>query len=309
METSNIDGETNLKMRLALPQTVQWNNVDDISKLRGILTCEQPNRNIHSFKGSITLDSPISTKACAIDANNFLLRGSSLKNTHFIYGLVVFTGPESKIMKNSQKPRSKLSRIEKMVNKCIRLIFFTQLLLCAASTIGLRVWNNIHPIYEYLGGEREYKSDFLPTWIIDMIMFLILYNNFVPISLYVTMEMVNFQQASFIRDDLDMYDNESKTPAGARTSNLNEDLGMLDYIFSDKTGTLTRNVMEFKRCSVGGILYGHGEDEEPIVSNNQKNISLSLSPLSCSLSLPPFFLVILLMTFVILKITYFPLQK
>lgn len=62
-------------------------------------------------------------------------------------------------------------------------------------------------------------------------------------------------QAIFINYDIEMYHEESDTPAMARTSNLNEELGMVKYIFSDKTGTLTRNVMEFKRCSVARNIY------------------------------------------------------
>lgn len=62
-------------------------------------------------------------------------------------------------------------------------------------------------------------------------------------------------QAIFINMDIDMYHEESDTPAMARTSNLNEELGMVKYIFSDKTGTLTRNVMEFKKCSVARTIY------------------------------------------------------
>jgi phospholipid-transporting ATPase len=90
--------------------------------------------------------------------------------------------------------------------------------------------------------------------------FLILLNNFIPISLYVSMEMVKFLQALQINADLDMYHAESDTPALARTSNLNEELGQVGYIFSDKTGTLTRNMMQFKKCCVGGIAYGVDED-------------------------------------------------
>lgn len=84
---------------------------------------------------------------------------------------------------------------------------------------------------------------------------MILYNNLIPISLTVTLEVVRFIQALFINWDSDMYHEESDTPAMARTSNLNEELGQVRYIFSDKTGTLTRNVMEFKGCTVGGKVY------------------------------------------------------
>lgn len=56
-----------------------------------------------------------------------------------------------------------------------------------------------------------------------------------------------------------MYHEETNTPAMARTSNLNEELGQVKYIFSDKTGTLTRNVMEFKRIAIGSVVYNIDE--------------------------------------------------
>lgn len=77
----------------------------------------------------------------------------------------------------------------------------------------------------------------------------------IPISLQVTLEVVRFVQATFINMDINMYHAESDTPAMARTSNLNEELGMVNYVFTDKTGTLTKNVMEFKRCTINGKIY------------------------------------------------------
>jgi phospholipid-transporting ATPase len=101
----------------------------------------------------------------------------------------------------------------------------------------------------------------------DILTFIILYNNLIPISLIVTMEVVKFQQAQLINADLDMYYAPSDTPALCRTSSLVEELGQIEFVFSDKTGTLTRNEMEFKKCSVAGIPYADvaeegGEDEE-----------------------------------------------
>lgn len=73
-----------------------------------------------------------------------------------------------------------------------------------------------------------------------------------PISLFVTVELIKYYQAFMIGSDLDMYYEETDTPTGVRTSSLVEELGQINYIFSDKTGTLTRNVMEFKACSIEG---------------------------------------------------------
>ena len=98
--------------------------------------------------------------------------------------------------------------------------------------------------------------------------FLILYNNVVPISLLISIEIVKYVQAIFIGQDEDM--KYKDTYAKARTSNLNEELGQISYIFTDKTGTLTENIMEFKKCSIGGRLY-EAEESDPRFrdANNQ----------------------------------------
>ncbi|CAI5969757.1 unnamed protein product [Closterium sp. NIES-64] len=84
---------------------------------------------------------------------------------------------------------------------------------------------------------------------------------FVPISLYVTMEIVKLLQAVTISLDLHMYYEDKDIPAIARTSNINEELGMVRTVLSDKTGTLTRNQMEFFKCSIAGTPYGMGVTE------------------------------------------------
>jgi len=95
----------------------------------------------------------------------------------------------------------------------------------------------------------------------DILTFIILYNNLIPISLIVTMEVVKFQQAQLINLDLDMYYAKTDTPALCRTSSLVEELGQIEYVFSDKTGTLTCNEMEFRCCSVAGVAYADVVDE------------------------------------------------
>ncbi|CAK5122369.1 unnamed protein product [Meloidogyne enterolobii] len=103
--------------------------------------------------------------------------------------------------------------------------------------------------------------------------FFILYNNIIPISLQVTLEVVRFFQAGYINQDLKMYDENVDIPANARTSNLNEELGQIKYLMTDKTGTLTRNVMKFKRCQIGGIDYGDDNHDEFSDGNLLKDLS------------------------------------
>jgi len=104
-------------------------------------------------------------------------------------------------------------------------------------------------------------KDLFQLTVLDILTFIILYNNLIPISLIVTMEVVKFQQAQLINNDLDMYYAKTDTPALCRTSSLVEELGQIEYVFSDKTGTLTCNEMEFRCCTIGGVAYAETVDD------------------------------------------------
>ncbi|XP_031569883.1 phospholipid-transporting ATPase IA-like isoform X2 [Actinia tenebrosa] len=259
VETSNLDGETNLKIRQALSLTAKMTSLIDVRCMQGRVECEGPNNRLYDFVGNIALTGK---KPHPLGPDQALLRGAQLRNTHWIFGLVVYTGHDSKLMQNSTAAPIKRSNMDHTTNIQILFLFGLLMVLALFSTIGFYVWTGNHADKDWYLGYKELAPQ---NYGLTFLTFIILFNNLIPISLTVTLEVVKFMQAIFINTDLDMYHGQSDTPAMARTSNLNEELGQVKYIFSDKTGTLTRNVMEFKKSTIGGISYSA---EDPALLDN-----------------------------------------
>ncbi|XP_060214450.1 phospholipid-transporting ATPase 3-like isoform X3 [Lycium barbarum] len=223
--------------------------------------CEQPNNSLYTFAGNLI----IQKQTLPLGPNQLLLRGCSLRNTQYIVGAVIFTGHETKVMMNAMKIPSKRSSLEKKLDKLILTLFSVLFCMCLLGAIGSGIF--INKKYFYLRFESSSDAQSNPdnrfvVAALTMFTLITLYSPIIPISLYVSVEMIKFiQSTKFINNDLHMYHAESNTPAQARTSNLNEELGQVEYIFSDKTGTLTRNLMEFFKCSIGGEIYGSGITE------------------------------------------------
>ncbi|XP_078072910.1 putative phospholipid-transporting ATPase IA isoform X3 [Mustelus asterias] len=253
IETSNLDGETNLKIRQGLPQTAEMKDIDSLMNLSGKLECESPNRHLYDFVGNIRFDGK---STFPLGQDQILLRGAQLRNTQWVHGIVVYTGHDTKLMQNTTQAPLKLSNVERITNVQILLLFGVLLFISLVCAIGSTIWTSRHAkgdwYLDFSGSGASYFG-------LNFLTFIILFNNLIPISLLVTLEVVKFIQAFFINWDMDMIYEPTNTPAMARTSNLNEELGQVKYIFSDKTGTLTCNVMEFKKCTVAGIAYGKGE--------------------------------------------------
>ncbi|KAF9149918.1 hypothetical protein BG015_008273 [Linnemannia schmuckeri] len=259
IETSNLDGETNLKIKQALPETVHLITPLEASHLGGLIRSEQPNNSLYTFEGTLLMNTAQGNpKEVPLDPTQVLLRGAQLRNTRWIYGVVIFTGHESKLMRNASATPIKRTSVEKMTNVQIIFLFGILLAMSLASAIGNMVITNKNlEQLSYINLTRSSWGDFGR----NILTFLILYNNLIPISLMVTMEVVKFWQAQLINSDLDMYYEKTDTPALARTSSLVEELGQIEYIFSDKTGTLTCNEMEFRQCSIAGLAYADVVEE------------------------------------------------
>ena len=166
--------------------------------------------------------------------------------------------------------------METLVNRCIKLVLLTQMALplsawlwvCCNKNVSYALpWYLFPRTHESTAASQMQDEMILPEGVRLWFTFFILFNNVVPISLYVTVEMVNFMQAFYIDNDIEMCDPITDTPALARTSSLNADLGQIEWIFSDKTGTLTCNEMKFRRCAIGGKIYGNAKDTGIVLKN------------------------------------------
>ncbi|XP_015584526.1 putative phospholipid-transporting ATPase 9 [Ricinus communis] len=266
VETMNLDGETNLKLKQALDATSNLQEDSSFHDFKSLIRCEDPNANLYSFIGSFELGE----QQYPLSPQQLLLRDSKLRNTYFIYGVVIFTGHDTKVMQNSTAPPSKRSKIERRTDKVIYLLFFILVLMSFIGSIffGIATREDIENGKMkrwYLRPDHTtvyYDPKRAPAAaILHFLTALMLYSYLIPISLYVSIEIVKVLQSIFINQDLHMYFEEGDKPARARTSNLNEELGQVDTILSDKTGTLTCNSMELIKFSVAGTSYGRGITE------------------------------------------------
>lgn len=236
--------------------SLQIRNEADLNTLTGDIEMEHPNKLIESFSGVIDLGK---LGREPVQASNVLLRGCVLRNTDWIYGVVINTGHDTKIMMSSNSTRSKTSQLESLASTQIQRIIILLAMVCFAGATGQAIWNQVNDV----GGIWYLKWDPEPVgfWFIDFCYFFLLHATFIPVSLYVSMSIVRSFQSYFMNSDLDMYYTKTEQPALVRTMTLNEELGQISYIFSDKTGTLTCNVMDFRKASVNGVSYGVGITE------------------------------------------------
>ncbi|XP_055020412.1 phospholipid-transporting ATPase IF [Boleophthalmus pectinirostris] len=256
--TASLDGETNLKTHYSVAETSVCQSVSQLESLQAVVECQQPEADLYRFVGRITVTQHGEEIVRPLGPENLLLRGARLKNTKEIYGVAVYTGMESKMALNYKCKSQKRSAVEKSMNSF--LIIYLGILLTEAilSTILKYAWQSEdkwdEPFYNQKT-EQERNSSPILKFISDFLAFLVLYNFIIPISLYVTVEMQKFLGSFFIGWDLDLYHEESDQKAQVNTSDLNEELGQVEYVFTDKTGTLTENEMQFRECSINGTKY------------------------------------------------------
>ncbi|XP_064494558.1 phospholipid-transporting ATPase ID isoform X3 [Pseudopipra pipra] len=351
IETAELDGETNMKVRQAIPVTAELGDTSKLARFDGEVVCEPPNNKLDKFGGTLYWKEnkyPLSNQ-------NMLLRGCVLRNTEWCFGLVIFAGPDTKLMQNSGRTKFKRTSIDRLMNTLVLWIFGFLVCMGVILAIGNAIWEHeVGVCFQiYLpwdeGVHSAFFSGFLSFW-----SYIIILNTVVPISLYVrdtprpetprvprgppgcvclaarlslpwlhagyfalpsyssqapaqspslsllislsfrspawvlsplapSVEVIRLGHSYFINWDKKMYCAKRRTPAEARTTTLNEELGQVEYIFSDKTGTLTQNIMVFSKCSVNGHSYGDVQDvlgHKAELGERPEPVNFSFNPLA-----------------------------
>ncbi|PPR03047.1 hypothetical protein CVT24_012435 [Panaeolus cyanescens] len=248
IRTDQLDGETDWKLKVAVPECQKLPE-GDLSSLDAEIYADEPIKDIHTFVGTFTINKPPSphlgdtsevplqslppsvsplTVENVLWSNTVLAAGSAV-------GFVIYTGSETRAVMNTSHPETKVGLLDLEINKLAKI-------LCAV-TFALSV------VLVALNGFRG-------QWYVYVFRFLILFSSIIPISLRVNLDMGKTVYAHQIMNDPEIPDTI------VRTSTLPEELGRITYLLSDKTGTLTQNEMEMKKLHMGTMSYGFDSMDE-----------------------------------------------
>ncbi|OSD00700.1 aminophospholipid-transporting P-type ATPase [Trametes coccinea BRFM310] len=245
IRTDQLDGETDWKLRVAVPACQKLGSDRELLTLDAEIYADAPIKDIHTFIGTFTINSPPPlleddvpmvqvptveplTAENMLWANTVLAAGSAV-------GFVVYTGSETRAVMNTSHPETKVGLLDLEINRLAKI-------LCAvtfALSLALVALNG-----------------FRGLWYIYVFRFLILFSSIIPISLRVNLDMGKTVYAHQIMHDPEIPDTI------VRTSTLPEELGRIEYLLSDKTGTLTQNEMEMKKLHMGTVSYGYDSMDE-----------------------------------------------
>lgn len=265
IETSGLDGESNLKQKQVVRRYAEQDSEVDPEKFSSRIECESPNNDLNRFRGFLEHSNK---ERVGLSKENLLLRGCTIRNTEAVMGIVVYAGHETKAMLNNSGPRYKRSKLERRANTDVLWCVLLLVIMCLTGALGHGIWlsryENI-PFFNIPEPDGHIISPVLAGFYMFWTM-IILLQVLIPISLYVSIEIVKLGQIYFIQSDVDFYNEKMGSTVQCRALNITEDLGQIQYLFSDKTGTLTENKMVFRRCSVAGFDYCHEENAKRLES-------------------------------------------
>lgn len=243
VRTDQLDGETDWKLRLAVPATQRLPSDSELFNIRGSIYVEKPQRDIHSFIGTFSKEG--GTEEDSLDLENTLWANTVIAAGRAT-GMVVYTGCETRSVMNNSTPRSKVGLIDMEINNLTKLLF------CAV--IGLAL------VMMCLKG-------FNGPWYRYMFRFVLLFSYIIPISLRVNLDMGKSYYSYKIQKDKEIQGTV------VRSTTIPEELGRISYLLTDKTGTLTQNEMVFKKIHLGNISYEQDSFDDVAAIIQSLNIS------------------------------------
>ena len=264
VKTSSLDGESAPKIKKVskgsdwvIPSGGKLFSPDEFL-CTGKCSIEGPSSNLYSFDGKMM----IAKKTFSLNYEQSLLKGTQLMNTDWVIGFVAYTGKETRIMMNSQTSSLKQSDVEKMMNKfTVTIVTYLLILTLALSVIGgfwhskaSAIQDDIEqlPVHFYI----EFGYDSVVEGFFTFIRYFQLLSLLLPTSLFVSVEILKAIIASHINADIHMISKKRAQETKVRNLSIIEDLGMVHYVFADKTGTLTCNQMEFHSMCIGQTVFG-----------------------------------------------------
>lgn len=248
IRTDQLDGETDWKLRIASPLS-QSLATSELVRLR--VTGGEPDKKVNDFVGTLellptrqdamnhsaTLTGDDLTNVAPLSIDNTAWANTVIASSATTLAVIVYTGPQTRSALSTSPSRSKTGLLEYEINSLTKI-------LCAL-TLALSI------ILVALEGFGKTSM-----WYVKIMRFLVLFSTIVPISLRVNLDMGKSVYSWFIQRDPGM------PGAVVRTSTIPEDLGRIEYLLSDKTGTLTQNEMEMKKIHVGTVSYANEAMDE-----------------------------------------------
>ncbi|KAL1916153.1 uncharacterized protein VTP21DRAFT_6157 [Calcarisporiella thermophila] len=231
IRTDQLDGETDWKLRLAVPSCQKLPSDASLLQIKAEVHAEAPQKDIHTFTGTFTrllVGNSAASQAEPLGVENTLWTNTVLASGTAV-GFVIYTGKDTRAVMNTNQPETKVGLLDWEINRLSKILFMVTLSLSFVMVA---------------------LSGFQGTWYIYIFRFLILFSSIIPISLRVNLDMGKTVYSYQIMRDREI--------AGTivRTSTIPEELGRIEYLLSDKTGTLTKNDMELKKLHMGTMSYG-----------------------------------------------------